>query len=603
MSRIDDALKRLAGVVTPEPIAPSVLERFAPEDSPSKIEDALKGPKAEVRKLAAFVPSGLHPVDARPVAPRVQTEPSAPRWSERPVAVTSKSEAEPEPEADPEVETLIDVRQIFDYAGFVVRSIGRHKRVALATFLVSFGLTVAAALLIPKTYYVQVKLLAQRNAVMAALSNPGRAVPWDADAPTRAAAETVLRRDNLILLINQTDLLKEWEQRRAPILKLKDWLMARLVYEPTADDKLEALVWRLENYMFVSAGPVGDGTVTIELFWPDAEMGYQLVERAKAAFLEARQSAETSAISESIAILERYSASLHDDVNKTLTELQRTQARERAAQGSPRSSRGAARRPALASAQPNPAAPGGPTIDPALVPDPELARLRNELTVKRQEVARLEESRERQISDLQARLATLQTVYTATHPSVLTLQQNIAAFQHESPQIVALKSGLEELEAQVDERSAADAERLIQAELSRRPAVAPTEPSPREAPLAEPTPVEPPRNEVVEFASLRLRTELGQLQSILERTDGARIELAVSEAAFKYRYTMIKPAQVPREPSFPNLRLVIIAGFLASLLLAVGVVVGTDLISNRILEPWQLERQLGVPILGNTRIA
>ena len=99
---------------------------------------------------------------------------------------------------------------------------------------------------------------------MTALSNPGRAVPWDADAPTRAAAETVLRRDNLISLITQTDLINEWDRRRSAIVRLKDWVMARVTrHELTADDKLDALVWRLENYMIVNAGPVGDGTVTI----------------------------------------------------------------------------------------------------------------------------------------------------------------------------------------------------------------------------------------------------------------------------------------------------------------------------------------------------
>ncbi len=96
---------------------------------------------------------------------------------------------------------------------------------------------------------------------------------------------------------------------------------------------------------------------------------------------------------------------------------------------------------------------------------------------------------------------------------------------------------------------------------------------------------------------------MGQLQSILERTDGARIELAVSEAAFKYRYTVIKPAQVPREPESPNLRLMLVAGLLAAVLLSVAAAVASDLISNRIHEPWQVERQLGLPILGSVRLA
>jgi capsular polysaccharide biosynthesis protein len=96
---------------------------------------------------------------------------------------------------------------------------------------------------------------------------------------------------------------------------------------------------------------------------------------------------------------------------------------------------------------------------------------------------------------------------------------------------------------------------------------------------------------------------LNQLESVLERTDGARIELAVSHAAFKYRYTVIRPAQVPRDPLFPDVKLLLAAGFLASLLLALAVVVAKDLLSNRILEAWQIERRLGLPVLGTLRTA
>jgi uncharacterized protein involved in exopolysaccharide biosynthesis len=599
MSRIDDALKRLTGVVASEPRTSSILERFGSEDS--KGEDAKNSPG----RLATFVANRSPLVESRPAAPpppKASVEPPAPRRPDRPVVET---------EPVPDEEKLIDVRQILDYVGFVGRSIRRHKLRMAATFLLALALTVGVAMLMPKTYRVQVKLLAQRNAVMTALSNPGRAVPWDADAPTRAAAETVLRRDNLISLIKKTDLVREWDRTRAPVLRLTDWVKAlALRHQPTPEEKLDALVATLESRMFVTAGPVGDGTVTIELYWPDGDMAYRLVEHARQAFLDARQAAETSAITESITILERYSASLHEDVNRTLTELQRTQANQRGASGLPRATRFVARRPPAAAAGPERAGGGIDTsaADPSLVVDSELIRLKNEVSAKRSELGRLEEERQRQLTELQTKLAALQTVYTATHPSVQTVQQNIAAFQHESPQIVALKSAMEELEAKYDERSAANAERFISYETSRRRTAgpAPVQPAaPREEPafVTEQPAGDAPKNEVAQFASLRLRTELNQLQSILERTDGARIELAVSEAAFKYRYTVIKPAQVPREPNSPNMRLVLLAGFLASLLLSVVVVVGGDLMSNRILEAWQVERQLGLPILGNVRIA
>src|SRR6202011_1463290 len=215
-------------------------------------------------------------------------------------------------------------------------SLRRHKILAAATFLLAFALTAAVAMLLPKTYHAQTKLLAQRNEVMSALSNPGRAVPWDADAPTRAAAETVLKRDNLISLIRQTDLLNEWERTRIPILRLKDRLASFVRRPPTADEKLDQMVGLLESRMVVIAGPVGDGTVTIDLDWPNAEMAYRLVLAAQEAFIEARQAAERAAIGESIAILERYSTTLHENINNTLAELQRTQGQSRPARGAAR---------------------------------------------------------------------------------------------------------------------------------------------------------------------------------------------------------------------------------------------------------------------------
>jgi uncharacterized protein involved in exopolysaccharide biosynthesis len=189
---------------------------------------------------------------------------------------------------------------------------------------------------------------------------------------------------------------------------------------------------------------------------------------------------------------------------------------------------------------------------------------------------------------------------------VQSVEQSLAAFQHESPRIVSLRNELERVEAEYDEQSAADARRLIQTDMDRRPASpAQTTAPQREAVLAAtepefepaPTPVQS-LDHAVQFGTLRLRTELNQLQSILERTDAARIELAVSQAAFKYRYTVITPAQEPREPLFPNVRLFILAGLLGSVMLAMSATVAADIMSNRLLEPWQVQRQLGLPILG-----
>jgi uncharacterized protein involved in exopolysaccharide biosynthesis len=594
MSRIEDALRRISGK-TVEPRTPSMLERYALEKGP-KPED-----RPDERRVSNFVPAGALPAAGSVASP---TPPVA--------AIPAPDEAEPGAQ-----EPLVDFQQIANYAQFLVGALGRHKMLAGGTFALVLALTTAAVILLPRTYHVQTRLLAQRNEMMTALSNPGRAVPWEADAPTHAAAETILRRDNLVSLVRQTDLLNEWDRTRAPILKLKDALVATVFRRrPGPDEKLDQLVGLLEARIVVTTGPTNEGTVTIDIDWPDAQTAYRLVEAAQQSFLEQRQVAERSAIGESIAILERYSATLHEEINRTFAELQRVKAKGPAG-------------PAVGTtvALSPPRVPVVPPVVEALLPpasvptagaqgtealldiDPEIATLKATLATKRQEIASLEEARQRQLSELRTRLAQLATVYTATHPSVVTVQQSIAALSRDSPQVIALKAEAESLGTEYDRRTTAAAikqEEQIKAEYGSRPAAAPARLAARPREVRTPPPVtneREGRGGETDFASLQLRLELNQLSSVLERTDGARIELAVSQAAFKYRYTVIRPPQVPRDPIRPNMRMVVGAGLFGGLLLAFAAAVGKDLLENRILEPWQIERQLGLHVLGTLRNA
>jgi hypothetical protein len=604
MSRIDEAWKRMTGAKA-EPHASSILEQYALE----------KAPRPDERHVSDFVSPGPRPVEGRPLTSR--QAPTVPAFTpDQTMAASAQGQDEPNLEgpSTADSEKLIDFRQLADYAWFLIGAVRRHKLLAAAAFTLVLAMTGAAVLFLPRTYHAHVKLLAQRNAVMAALSNPGRAIPWDADAPTRAAAETVLRRDNLLTLIQRTNLMEEWARTRAPILRLKDALNNLFGRRPTPEEKLDGIVGMLEARMSVIAGPVGDGTVTIDLDWPNAEMAFRLVESAQELFLDARQAAEAAAIGESIGILERYATTLHDDINGTLAELQRTQPQRRPL-AAPRTATARLREPlmpSIAATLPpvSAAALGSPALGAAL-DDPQIPRLKAAAAQKRQEITTLEDARQRQLSELQTKLAQLTTVYTPTHPSVVSAQQNLASLSREPPQVTALKSEAEKLETEYLERVDA-AQQILQeeqrsAEAARQAAVVSApEPaaSPREPQPPPPAPAEPPSAtaDKGDFANVRLRLQLNQLQSVLERTDGARIELAVSQAAFKYRYTVIRPAQIPKEPIKPNLQLVFMAGLVGSLLFAVAAAVGKDLISGRIVEQWQIERQLGLRVLGNLRM-
>ncbi len=501
---------------------------------------------------------------------------------------------------------VVNFESIRDYARLILGAIRRHVVLALAVIVLVVAMTAALAIILPKTYRVEAKLLAQRNSVMTALSNPGRAIPWDADAPTRAAAETVLRRDNLISLVKQTNLLERSQKTRAPLVRFTDWAFTTVFgVEVTDEDKLDELIDLLEERLNVETGSTIEGTVTISIDWPDGQLAYELVQAAQQAFLEARQVAETSAIAESISILERYSATLHEEIERTIAESEQAQSRS--------SSRVVRRAAPASSALSAASASAAPSLPSMLAPsmlnftletDPEVGRLKSQLTMKRQEIQSLEEMRQRQMVEAQTRLTQLRTIYTDTHPSVLDAQQNISSLSRESPQLMSLRAQEQSLTAEYERRQAAatliqeeDLKAQYQSRLAAQADGRPAEPraEPRPAPAAAPR---LSARDQDDYSTLLFRLQLSQLQNVLERTDGARIELAVSQAAFKYRYTVVRPAQVPREPAAPKLFRILVSGVFAAFMLALSAVVYADFRSKRIFEPWQLERQLGLPTLG-----
>src|SRR5262249_11011261 len=154
-------------------------------------------------------------------------------------AVNSLSAPPPSPEADFQ---LIDFALIRHWVGFVLRSARRNPLRAVVSLLVAFGVGAALVSALPRTYHVDTELLAQRNVMLPALSNPGRAVRVEDDVPTRAAAEAVLRRDNLVSLMKQTDLLARWEANRPLLLRSRDRLLQLVQATPSEEDRVNAMV-------------------------------------------------------------------------------------------------------------------------------------------------------------------------------------------------------------------------------------------------------------------------------------------------------------------------------------------------------------------------
>jgi len=455
---------------------------------------------------------------------------------------------------------------IADWVGFALRAPTRHRRLALGVFLGVVVLAGVAARVLPSKYEVRASLLAQKSSLMGVLSNPE--VNRELDVPTRAARELIVRHDNLVALVKQTNLVARYLETRSPASRMRDWLSRVLGGKARTEEQItEDLAAALDKRMWVSVSL--EGTVTIGFDWADPQIAFDVVQAAVQSFLEARNAADIGAIGEAITILQVHDARLQKEIN---TALQQFEDRERSLRG-----RAASPRRAL----PRSSAPR----------DEESVRLEGLLSARRRALQDLESFRQRRLSELQVQLEQQLGEYAEGHPTVASTRQAIESLTQPSPQVAELRDEIKKLEVLLSQRpgggvapAASQSSGNVQDEL------------------------EAARARILEVDDPRLDYERGQIEALLrrraslvQRIDAARIELDTAQAAFQERYSVITPPQLPKGPLRPLGLLIWIAGLVGGVMAAIGVTAALDIYRGRVNERWQVERNLGLPILAETR--
>jgi uncharacterized protein involved in exopolysaccharide biosynthesis len=430
---------------------------------------------------------------------------------------------------------------------------------------VLLGVLALALILIaimPFRYRVQAVVLTQRSSVMSHLSNPGMNREWD--VPTRSARETVIRRENIIALCKQIRLPERYLETRAPVVRARDWLVKLLTRsERTPDVLLDSLADTLQDRLQINTG--SEGTITITFEWANRELALDVVQAALQIFLEERHVAEVQAVGESIAIFESHDAKVQQQISVVVGQVEE---KERALQ--PRSG---PRRALAASPR------GSADVE-------ELARLDATLAARRRALADLESFRQQRLTEAQALLAQQETIYVPSHPTLASTMLVIEGLKQPSPQSQALQTEIKELEAEVARRGGGTGGTTL-----------PT--SMMESDMAE------ARLRILQMTDPRLELERRRLEdllrehsNLLERMDAARLEMDTALAAFKYRYTVVAPPQLPKGPAKPYVLLYLLGGLMGGIAAAIGVTAAVDLWRGRLVERWQVEEVLDVEVLG-----
>jgi hypothetical protein len=480
-------------------------------------------------------------------------------------------------------EPLFDSDAARNYFRYARGSIRRRQGLVIGVFLLVLLGTLGTLVALPKSYHVEAKLLAQRNAALSVRSDSN-----GADAPTRAADETVLRHDNLVAMIEATGLVEHYAAHMSPAQRARAFLMGLFQRDWTKQDKLEAMVELLAKQFHVWSN---DGTVTMTIDWPDARMAYRLVDYAQESFLEARHIQEVSSTAESVGILQSHAAALRGDVDTAVEAIKNIRNGGGVASVPHEHEEGSHSGSAPTRAESARSRPAEP--------DPELTKLRVTLEAKRRAVDDLEDIRRRRLSELQGRLLEQRAVYTDNHPTIIDLQQTIASLSKESPQVAGLKKEVTGLRADLDRKAP-------QGELERGPSTttgafahvpAPPPQLPADILSFERGPPEE-RDPAMVYARGQLRDAMDKYAALRSQIQAAQIELETTEAAFKYRYAVVTPAQIPKRPVTPNVLLVVLAAMFVGLFVGLLTAVVADVQSGRLIERWQVELVLDRPILG-----
>jgi len=469
---------------------------------------------------------------------------------------------------DHRVFTMVDVMVLL---GFPLRALRRRKALAIGLWVAVVALTGLVASLLPRHYQAQTKFAAQKNIVMPSLNNPRRTVPGEAQATTKSAMDIVMRRENLIEIIREANLLATWPRMRTPLGRVKDAIDKARHREPSDSDVVNAMVGMLQSQMWVSSD---DDAVTIGVDWGDPQAAYRIVQAAQQNFFDERHVTEVSMIGESIAILEGHVETARQAIQDAVSQI------NTAAHRNVRSA---------------PTLTGAPTALQRANAGA-IVTLQGQLAVRRQAIADLESSRNQRLQALQQHLAELRNTLGAAHPEIASTQESIRAVSTDSPQLAQLRA---------DERSLVA--RLTA--LGMRPGDAVPAATGLEASLARATldrlsrvPVDSVEDPQITYAKSQLKIATTDYEDLLGRLSDARIEMETARAAFKYRYNVITPPMVPRKSIKPKVPLLMVGGAMLGVFLGIFAAVALDLLSGRMIERWQVDRQLGLPVLADVQL-
>ena len=478
-----------------------------------------------------------------------------------------------------------DLQAAKDLLGFAVRAPRRRPFLALCIFVIVGGLGLTVAATMPRIYNVTVKLFAQRTSVLPEVGTLRQA--REEDYPMRNVADVIRQHDNMVDLLERTNLVGRFFAERSPALRLKDQIFATIGTPLSEDDKKAAVLATLDKKLTVIADA---DSVTISVDWFDAKATLDVAAVLEQNLLEARYDSEVAMISDAVGVLEQHAKAKATKVDEALAEFVSQRERLLPDPAEPDTSSGMPgqrRAPVARRSSGGAAAPST---------DTDVAR---ELEETRQRIRSLEDGRQRQIDSVRDQLRQAQLTLTPQHPTVIGLQRAFEGLSEPSPQLAELKANERKLMSVIVAPAAPPA--AAPASGGTPAAVAPAQlpvPSPAGSAARLATENEVEKSPALAPARQHLESVVLEYQEASNRVDGAKLELELARRAVAYRYRVITPPELPRKTKRPMGLIVGAGSLIAGVLLALVGSTFADLLGGVLLETWQVRRQLKLDVLS-----
>jgi hypothetical protein len=486
-------------------------------------------------------------------------------------------QSSPAPQPEPVPGLTIDPMEILRFAlAAARRNLFTCFVFGLLTLVIGLGIVSA----LPRTFESTSKIHAVGTVSITTELTRGH-VPGAGGVAIKDVTEAVFNHSNLEWLVDEAKLVENWPKTRNWAQRLMDSARASLIGPTSRRDMHKQLLSMLEQNIGVT--PEDSSSIRFRARWRDPATAQALTMLVQDRYIASKEEEEVAAITRATTVLEEELKHADDGFAPAVTELRaQIQKLEREAKTKLAPDGTAPKAPApLISVS---AAPSGPP--------PELA---GKLDALRAEERSVLEPWQRRTAELKFQLADLRAVYGPAHPSVVQLESKLSAASAEPVELLDIRQQQEQLKANIAHWGATGTTRTLRsAAVGGRPADDPeglrdligsAASDPRLAP-----------------ARLALETVLFKSRDMAARLDAARMELALTRAAFKYRYRMVEPARFWAKPIKPKVPM--LTAFAVVFALIVGFVAGAgrELVSGRLMELWQA-RQIGLDVIATVDVS